>query len=1106
MKTSSSRLSALAPTLAALIVGALAPASASAAPAPAWNVLQSSRPTDLVPGTHSTGFNPEYELFVRNVGGEAAPGTVVTDVLPAGLTPVNAEAQFGFSGAKAVERLACPIAGQTVTCALAEPVAPGDAFKVRIGVSVAESAAASVVNEATVEGGGAVATSRLATTIGHTLPQFEILPGRGLELSGTDERGDPAPAGSHPFVTTINVGIPGVDDGIESWEPAERPRNISVELPQGFVVDPMATATKCSQQILSHSATTNPNVHCPQSSQVGLAYPVLPGAFQHAIEPLYNMVPPPGVPAALAFEIEGTVVEILGGVDGGFHLTAKSTDIISRFKFSEVALSLWGVPSDGRHDHQRAGGTEGGPDACPRAGCAIAPSPAPFVTMPTSCTGSTDAHVEILSWLGHTAEATRPMTDREGDPAPITGCDQLAFAPTIESRPTTNAAETASGLDFTIHQPQDESLEGRSTAPLKDATVTLPEGLTVNPSAANGLAACTEAQMGYAPEEGMIRFSTAPQSCPDAAKVGTMKVKTPLLEDELPGSIYLAKPFDNPFGSLVALYLAVEDEETGIVAKLAGKAVPDPRTGQLSATFTENPELPLEDISLHFFEGPGGALTTPLACGTHTTASTLTPWSTPEGIDAHPSASFETTAGCHPSEADAPKAYAFAAGTESPLSGAYSPFVLRLSRPDGSQHVTGIDTTLPEGLLGSLAGVAYCPEAGIARAISREHPEEGKLEQEQPSCPASSEVGTVRVTAGSGIAPIAVSGHAYLAGPYKGAPLSLAVIVPAVAGPFDLGAVVDRVALNVGEYDARIHAVADPLPTIREGIPLDVRSIELRLGRPGFTLNPTSCEAKAIEGSVSTQAGQSAGLNNRFQVGECGRLAFEPALKLAFTGQTGRLGNPAVKAVLTQPKGEDANVAGATVILPKGMFIDQAHVSNPCTRVQFNSTPTPGEACPAKSVLGSAKVWTPLLEAPEEGPVYFRSNGGERELPDLVVALRGQIPLQLVGFVDSVGRKGAEVRRVRSRFLGLPDAPVSRFELRLAGGKKGLLENSKALCKLDRRAKLQLAGQNGKAYDTEPKVQVKCPGPKKHKGGKGKGRGKKGGKGNHGKHKGRAKH
>jgi hypothetical protein len=309
------------------------------------------------------------------------------------------------------------------------------------------------------------------------------------------------------------------------------------------------------------------------------------------------------------------------------------------------------------------------------------------------------------------------------------------------------------------------------------------------------------------------------------------------------------------------------------------------------------------------------------------------------------------------------------------------------------------------------------------------------------------------------------------------------IITPAVAGPFDLGTVVVRAALYVNESTAQGTIKSDPFPTILQGIPLELRSIEVHVSRQEFTLNPTSCEVKAVSGELTSTAGKVASLSNRFQVGGCKGLEFKPTLKLSFSGQTKRTGNPAVKAVLTQPKGENANVSGATVILPKGMLIDNSHISNPCTRVQFNSTSVPGEGCPAKAVLGSAKVWTPLLEQPEQGKVYFRSNGGERQLPDLVVALRGKIPLQLVGFIDSVGKKGAEVRRVRSRFLGLPDAPVSRFELKLSGGKKGLLENSKNLCKAGDQAKFQLAGQNGKVDQTEPKVQVSC-GKKGKQGGK----------------------
>ena len=319
-----------------------------------------------------------------------------------------------------------------------------------------------------------------------------------------------------------------------------------------------------------------------------------------------------------------------------------------------------------------------------------------------------------------------------------------------------------------------------------------------------------------------------------------------------------------------------------------------------------------------------------------------------------------------------------------------------------------------------------------------------------------------------------MQGRAYLAGPYKGAPFSTVIITPGVAGPFDLGTVVVRAALYVNETTGQVRAVSDPLPSILQGIPLDIRTIALNLNRPEFTVNPTSCEPKQITGQLFSTTGAAAQLQNRFQVGGCKGLAFKPQLKLAFTGQTRRVGHPGVKAVLTQPKGENANLAGATVILPKGLLIDNAHINSPCTRVQFNSGAVPGEGCPAKSILGSAKVWTPLLEKPEEGKVYFRSNGGERQLPDLVVALRGQIPLQLVGFIDSVGKKGSEVRRVRTRFQGLPDAPVSRFELKLSGGKKGLLQNSKNLCKVSDRASFALTGQNGATHDIEPKVQVEC--------------------------------
>ena len=856
--------------------------------------------------------------------------------------------------------------------------------------------------------------------------------------------------------------------------PSEEIRNISFELPRGMVVNPTATSVRCQMKVLN-GGEFNPALTCPQASQVGRIFISAPG-YYHSPAPLYNMVPPPGVPAALGFQFAGLPIEINGGLGGNFHITAKTTDILkyANFRVTSANVVLWGVPSDSRHDNERNGGEGGNPEGCFEiAGCPISESPRPFLSMPTSCGEPLDALAGIDSWLGSDASGIAPLTDHEFSPAEVRGCDELAFQPSIESRATTDGGETPSGLDFSIHQPQNETLAGRSTAALKDATVTLPAGLTLNAAAANGLESCTEQDMGYAPEDGKIRFATTPQTCPKAARIGNLQVKTPLLEDPLPGSIFVAKPFANPLNSLLGIYLAVEDEKSGIVAKLAGKV--ESVNGQLTARFTENPELPIEDIELHFFDGPRGVLTTPLTCGAKTTTSTLTPWSSPEGADAHPTGSFQTTTGCSRSEAQASKSMAFTAGTQTPLSGAYSPFSLRIARADGTQHITGVETTLPPGLIGKLAGVSYCPESGIAQAQSREVAEKGKDEIASPSCPSSSEVGTVEVTAGSGNTPIPVSGHVYLAGPYKDAPLSMVVIVPAVAGPFDLGTVVDRVALYVGEYDARIHAFADPLPAYREGIPLDVRSIELKLDRPGFTLNPTSCEVMAIEGAVSTQAGQSAPLKNRFQVGECNRLGFKPKLAISLKGPTKRTGHPALKAVVTYPKkGEYANIARAQVSLPHSEFLDQGNIGKACTKALLAV-----RACPTKSIYGKVKAWTPLLDKPLEGPVYLAGGYGYK-LPALVAELNGQIRVLLVGKVDTGKSKG-----IRNTFEAAPDAPVERFVLEMKGGKKyGLLENSENICKKPQKAGVSFKAQNGKKLVLSTKISNSCGEKHKRRGGK----------------------
>jgi hypothetical protein len=951
----------------------------------------------------------------------------------------------------------------------------------------------------------------LAFSAAPAMAQFGIAK---LAVSARNQDGTPdVQAGSHPYAlnTTFVLEEPGRETG--------NLKDVTLELPPGLIGNPEATPRCSYGEFIRQVKGGAEEGRCPDETAVGLATFYIQNATTRgnaaaSSSAVYNLVPPEGVAAEFGYvglETVPVLLEESVRTGGDYGVTTNVPNVNSKVNIYASKVTIWGTPADPSHDqwrgacvrtlggpaeslserfglgegedelegplHLRSEGYE--PEGLPEStgSCPTGAPQKPLLTLPTSCAGPLTASLRIDSWqqplLGDEAKATLPA---------ITGCSRPGFSPAISVTPEHDAASTASGLHVDLHVPQEGTLSptGLGNADLRNATVTLPPGLVVNPSSAEGLVACSPAQIElHGPE---------PATCPEASKLGTVEVESPLVGHPLPGSVYLAEQRNNPFGSLLAIYVAVYDPVTGVVVKLAGDVHLDPVSGQISATFAETPQLPFEDFKLTFFGGPRGDLTTPATCGSKTTTTDLTPWTTPEGADAFPTSTFAVSSGagggaCASTESALPNKPSFEAGTESPIAGAYSPFLLKLSREEGTQPISSIDTTLPEGLLGKLAGVTECSDAQIAQALSRSHEGDGALEQAGPSCPSSSEIGVVNVGAGSGT-PYYVQGHAYLAGPYKGAPLSLEIVTPAVAGPFDLGVVAVRTALYVNESTAQISAISDPIPHILDGIPLDVRSIALRLNRPSFTLNPTSCAEKEITGTETSTLGNVAALRNRFQVSACAALGFKPDLKLSLSGQTKRTGNPALKAVLTYPVGNYANVARTSVILPKGMLIDNAHINSPCTRVIFNEGALPGERCSPKSILGTAKVWTPLLSAPEEGNVYFRSNGGERQLPDLVVALRGQIPSQLVGFIDSVGKKGAEVRRVRTRFQNVPDVPISRFELKLSGGKKGLLENSQNLCKSKPHGKYQLTAQNGKTYDTEPAVAVSCGKAGKKKSGK----------------------
>jgi hypothetical protein len=866
-------------------------------------------------------------------------------------------------------------------------------------------------------------------------------------------------AGSHPYGLRIQLEMNQDADG----QPEGTLRQLIVNLPPGLIGNPQA-APRCPMTDFD-----GPVARCPGTTQIGVIHLdfAVGGELRELDAPVYNLTPPAGVAASFGFSALNKNSFQEASLRTGSDYGATVSDITvptDPLEILSATETIWGVPADPSHDDARFCLEDDGDFV---EGCETEQPLLPFLRLPTSCTGPLALTMSVSS-VQEPSVSVAAETKLEGEggtPEGLHACDVPPFSPTIEARAQTAAADSPTGLHVRLHLPQNQDPGGFGAADLKDSTVTLPAGVAVNPSAANGLGACSQAQIDL--------HGSGPANCPADSKVGTVTIHTPLLDHPVSGAVYLAKQGDNPFGSLIALYIAVYDPITGVVIKLAGKAEPDPVSGQLSATFANNPQLPFEDLEVDFNGGPRATLTTPPLCGSYTTQTSLVPWTSPEGATVHPSDSFPISSGasggpCAASEAALPATPAFEAGTTNPLAGSYSPFVLKLSRDNGTQRIAAINATLPLGFTGKLAGVPYCPEAQIAAAAARSNPGEGALEQANPSCPAASRVGTATVGAGSGT-PIYVQGSAYLAGPYKGAPLSMVIITPAVAGPFDLGVVAVRTALYVNEETAQITAKSDPIPTILRGIPLDVRSIALQLDRSQFTLNPTSCEAKSIAGTLTTTAGQSVPFQNRFQVGGCGGLGFAPKLALSLKGPTKRTGHPALTAILTYPtKGRYANIARAQVSLPPAEFIDQGNFDKVCTQAQLRSA-----TCPKGAVYGRAKAWVPLLDRPLEGPVYLGVGYGH-QLPDLVVDLSGQLRILLHGRVDTTKKQG-----LRNTFEVVPDAPVSRFELRMKGGKRyGLLVNSENICAKAQRANAKFVAQNNKVAQLHPLVANSCHPPK----------------------------
>lgn len=864
-------------------------------------------------------------------------------------------------------------------------------------------------------------------------------------------------AASHPYIFGNTVKFAAKGDGM----PVEDLKNVVADLPPGLVGNPRLIPT-CTEELLAL-----PQVACPLASQVGtIVLETKSSPFER--QPVFNMVAPKGKVAQFGFVISGVLVHVNATVTAegpeGYHVRAVFPEISQGLPITGSTFELWGVPGDASHDAQRPFylcpfPTEEGKCSAEKAGI----KRVPFLSLPSNCSaGALTFDIEAESWQDPGIFDSASFSKyNNGDPAQITGCDKVPFDAALSVSPESTEAETPTGVDVELTMPQPQNPDGLSTGYLKRAEVTFPEGMSVNPASADGQAGCAPGQIGLG--------SDAAAACPDAAKIGSVEIETPVLEESLHGSIYLATPGTNPFGSLLALYIVAEGN--GVRVKLPGKVTPDPQSGRLVASFDDNPQLPFSALRMHLKGGNRAALVTPRQCGTYTTTASFSPWSAsdPDAPRAEEivtsTSSFTIDRGpgggaCPPADS---LGAGFDAGTVDPLAGAYSPLVIKATRGDGSQPFTGLEVDLPQGLLGKLAGIPYCPEASLAAAESKT----GLAELASPSCPGASKVGMVRIGAGAGTSPLSVAGAAYLAGPYKGAPLSLAVVTPAVAGPFDLGTVVVRNALHIDPVTAQLHATSDPIPTILQGIPLKIRSIYINVDRDRFTLNPTSCEPMTLSGALLSGSASLA-VSNPFKAAACSGLDFKPKLALRLSGAPPRRGGfPKLTATLTMPEG-DANIRKAVVTMPETQFLENAHIRTVCTRVQYAA-----DNCPKGSVYGYAKAWTPLLDEPLRGPVYLRSSN--HPLPDLVASLDGQIHIDLAGRIDSVDA------RLRSTFWAVPDAPVSKFRLTMLGGRKGLLVNNTNLCAATPRADARFTGHNGKVTGNSPKVKVTGCGKKQRK-------------------------
>jgi hypothetical protein len=1111
-----------------LVLLALAFSTASASAASSWWKLSAvTTPTVLTPGSEARVTVQAVNLGDAPVAGNASPIELGVK-LPTWLTPtgevIGVAGPTESNGTEGLlGNMTCkPLSAQPlpeVNCEFPESLPPFGTLEMVITVKVSSEAPSSGAVEEAITGGETPSVTRTQTLhTGASTPfgveNYEFVPEN--EGGSTDTQ-----AGSHPFQLTSTIVFN------QKVEAGSRPpllpagpellKDVHAKLPAGLIGNANAYPQCTTIQFNTNVAGFD---ECPNDTTIGVVQltihePKTLGYLTEAL-PIFNLTPARGEPARFGFVFENVQIFLDTSVRTGadYGVTVSSNNISEVADLVRSVLTFWGDPGSPIHDSSRGWDCiDGGlfvsfygypaTESC----TANESSPKPLLTLPTSCpAGPLQSSVEVDSW-SNPGVFTKPfgytLEDASG-PLGIDGCGQVPFEASIKAAPDIEAASRPSGLSVDVHVPQETTLnpEGISTSDVKDIQVTLPEGVTLNPSGANGLEACSEGLIGYepgasSPPEDLHFSPNLPGSvnalaagdeeslepgknfCPDASKIAKVKITTPLLPagQPLEGAVYLAAQNANPFGSLVAMYLVAEDKVSGVLVKLPGEVSLNPTTGQITATFKNNPQLPFEDAVLEFFGGERAPLSTPSRCGTYTTTASFTPWSGNAPVTSE--SKFNITSGpggsscTYPGQA-LPFGPSLTGGMTNINAGAFSPLTTTIGREDGQQNINQVQLKMPAGLSGILSGVPLCGEA----------------EANAGTCSEASKIGSTIVSVGLGGDPYSVTGgRVYLTGPYQGAPFGLSIVNPAVAGPFNLGNVIVRAKIEVNPSTAALTVTTNSeaegyaIPHILDGIPLQIKHINVTIERNGFTFNPTNCTPASITGSVASFEGASSAVSVPFQVTNCATLKFAPKFAVSTPGHTSKADGAGLTAKLSYPKaaqGTQADIKAVKVDLPKQLPSRLTTLQKACTAKQFEANPA---NCPKASKIGFAKVGTPLLPVPLEGPAIFVSHGGEA-FPSLTMVLQGYgVTVDLVGttFISHAGITS-------TTFKTVPDVPFSTFELTLGQGPYSALaanlptKDHGDFCGQSLSMPTAFVAQNGLEIHESTKLSVSgCPKVKKAK-------------------------